>query len=150
MRVRAATARMHAHTHVILAIASQRKGSQETRARVVVFPGKCFAGESKQKPARNTRAVFIRASASGLRGDPPKKPRAEVIRAFAAQRHDHRQLHKQTHQHRQAHGKDNRHAHPHEHKHKRSHEQRRGIVAEHLKFRRRDSNPGRSGEGRVS
>ena len=72
MRVRAATARMHAHTHVILAIASQRKGSHETRMRVVVLPGLCFARESKQTPARNTRAVCIRANASGLGGDPAK------------------------------------------------------------------------------
>ena len=73
MRVRAATTRMHEHTHVILAIASQMKGSQETKTRVVVNPGLCFARESKQKPARNTRAVFIRASASGLGGDHQKR-----------------------------------------------------------------------------
>ena len=78
MRVRAATLRMHAHTYVILAIASQRKGSQENKTRVVVLPGLCFAGESKQKPARNTRAVFIRASASGLGGDPQKKAQRRI------------------------------------------------------------------------
>ena len=150
MRVRAATARVHAHTHIILAIASQRKGSQETRTRIVVLPGLCFAGGSKQTPARNTRVVFIRTSASGLGGIPPKEPCAELIRAFAAKSHEHTQLHKQTHQHRQAHEKDNRHAHPHEHKHKHAHVQRRGIAAEHKTFRHRDSNPGRSGEGRVS
>ena len=78
MRVRAATARMHAHTHVILAIASQMKGSQETKTRVVVLPGLCFSEESKQQPARNTRAVFIRASASGLGGDPKKKAQRRI------------------------------------------------------------------------
>ena len=72
MRARAATARMHVHTHVILATASQRKGSQETKTRVVVTPGLCFAGESNQKPVHNTRAVFIRANASGLGGIPKK------------------------------------------------------------------------------
>ena len=151
MRVRAATARMHAHTHVILEIDSQRKGFQETKTRIVVLPGLCFAGESKQ----NLRAIPTRyLSGPMLRGwgGSPKqtKKRAELILAFAAQSHEHRQLHKQTHQHRQAHGKKKRHAHPHLQKNKNAHEQRRGIAAAHQTFRNRDWNPGRSGEGRVS
>ena len=57
MRARAATARMHAHTQVILAIASQRKGPQETTTRVVVLPGLCAAGG---KAIKNQRAIPAR------------------------------------------------------------------------------------------
>ena len=78
MRVRAATARMHAHTHVILAIASHWKGPQETKRALWFFRAFVSLGESKQKPARNTRAVFIRASASGLGGDPQKKAQRRI------------------------------------------------------------------------
>ena len=77
MRARAATARMHVHTHVILATASQRKGSQETKTRVVVTPGLCFAGGKQSK----TRAQYPRGiypgQCFGAGGDSQKKNPAQ-------------------------------------------------------------------------
>ena len=73
MRVRAATARMHAHTHVIFAIASQRKGSQETKTRVVVLPGLCFAwGKQSKTLAQYPRGIYP-GQCFGAGGGIPKK-----------------------------------------------------------------------------
>ena len=51
---RACSRRMHAQTHVIRAIASQRKGTPETTTRVCVVPGLRFAGGGT--PKTKTRA----------------------------------------------------------------------------------------------
>ena len=78
MRVRAATAHMHAHSDVILAIASQRKGPQETKTRVVVLPGLFFAGGKQSK----TRAQYSRniypGQCFGAGGDPQKSAGASA------------------------------------------------------------------------
>ena len=52
---RACSRRMHAQTHVIRAIASQRKGTPETTTRVCVVPGLCFAGGDPEN--KNPRVI---------------------------------------------------------------------------------------------
>ena len=75
MRVRAATAHMHAHSDVILAIASQRKGPQETKTRVVVLPVFfCFAwGKQSKTRAQYRRGIYPSRFFGAGRGSPKKR-----------------------------------------------------------------------------
>ena len=75
MRVRAATAHMHAHSDVILAIASQRKGPQETKTRVVVLPGFLFRwGEAIKNPRAIPARYLSEPVLRGWEGIPKKAP----------------------------------------------------------------------------
>ena len=83
MRVRAATARMHEHTHVILAIALQRKGSQETTTRVVVLMFLLFRwGKQSNTRAQYRRGIYPGQFFGAGRGS-PKKRRGKRLGAYS-------------------------------------------------------------------
>ena len=146
MRVRAATAPMHAHTHVILAIASHRKGSQETRTRAVVLPGLCFAGGKQTK----TRAVFISGQCFGAGEGSPKKNPAHNLSGHLLRRAMNtgnctskriiidRRMGRIIDMHIRMSTSTN------------THMNNDGVLPGHTELPPPDSNPGRSGEGRVS